>query len=519
MTFLYPTLLWLLLPLTLLIWRYRGHMTLLVHLVILTLVLLALARPIEERAMQTSQVEAKDIIIALDVSYSMHARDLLPTRYEFAKKTIEALLEKNPTDNIRLIAFTSNPLLLSPPTTDHALIAVALKSLNLEYILTKGTSLEKLFKKLASMELQRSNLVLITDGGEEENLEVLQEILEKANINLTVLALGSKAGVAVKKENGMLLKDNEGNLVISRINPLLEKLASVMNGVYLLASSSPEATASELNSALRKSHSETQVIEKMQSQHLERYQYPLLLALLLFLLLHTRAVKVLFIVTTFFGLQAQASLLDDYHLQQGYKAYMKNDYTAAKKHLKQIETRSLESQIALASSYYKLGDFKKAIQSYKSIKSTKRAIKQQVFYNIANAYAMLETYDKAKIYYTKTLQLGKDSAAKHNLAAIALLSNKDAASLGIAHPKSQSSQSSKSEAQEKDEGDDEKNQEDQPSSGSGGEGETSSSSDKQKEKKKGKLLLDENAKEEEQPLGSKAYELINKGYIRETQPW
>ena len=73
------------------------------------------------------------------------------------------------------------------------------------------------------------------------------------------------------------------------------------------------------------------------------------------------------------------------------------------------------------------------------------------------------------------------------------------------------------EAGKKDADDEETNQEDQPSSGSGGGGENASSSDKQKEKKKGTLLLDENA--EEQPLGSKAYDLINKGYIRETTPW
>ena len=516
MTFLNPTLLWLLLPLGLLLWRQRQKMTLFVHLLILILILFSLARPTQELALQEAQVEAKDIIIALDVSYSMHASDLAPTRYDFAKKTILALLEKNPSDNIRLIGFTSNPLLLSPPTTDHALVAIALQSLNLDYILTKGTSLKNLFKKLGDMQLNRSNLVLITDGGEEDNLAELQGYLEKANINLTVLALGSKAGVSVTKKDGTLLKDNEGNLVISRINPLLETLASAMDGSYFVASSDPESTAHTLDNALNKSHTQAQVIEKMQIQHRELYQYPLLLAVLLFLLLHTRAVKVLFILFAFFGLQAQASFFDDYHLQRGYSAYVQKDFKQAKKHFRQVQTPSLQSQMALASTYYKLGYFKKSIQKYKSIRSTKVAIKQHVYYNIANAYAMIETYDKAKVYYTKTLQLGVDSDALNNLAQVALLKNKEDASLGIAHPKSQSSDSSKSESQENEE-EEGKNQEDQPSSGSGGGGENTSSSATQKEKQKGKLLLDENA--EEQPLGSKAYDLINKGYIRETTPW
>ena len=517
MSFLYPQLLWLLIPLVFLLWQYKNHMMILVHVLVLMLVLLALARPVEKLALQEAQVEAKDIIIALDVSYSMHAEDLSPTRYDFAKATILALLDKNPSDNIRLVAFTSNPLLLSPPTTDHALIAVALQSLNLDYILTKGTSLKKLFKKLTAMQLKRSNLLLITDGGEEKDLAALQGYLEEANINLTVLALGSTTGTSVKKEDGSLLKDKEGNLVISRINPLLKQLASAMHGNYFVASASPEATANDLYTALSKSHSETQLIQKMQSQHLERYQFPLALAILLFLLLHTRGIKILFVLATFFGLQAEASFLDTYHLHQGYSAYAQKDFNTAKRHFKQVGQRSLEQQLALANTYYRLGAFKKAIQTYKSIRSSQVKIKQQIYYNIANAYAMLETYDKAKIYYTKTLQLGKDPDAENNLKKIALLSNKDDASLGIAHPKSQNADSSKSESQEKDEEEKEKNQEDQPSSGSGGGGENASSTDKQEEKEKGKLLLDETA--EEQPLGSKAYDLINKGYIRETTPW
>ncbi len=94
---------------------------------------------------------------------------------------------------------------------------------------------------------------------------------------------------------------------------------------------------------------------------------------------------------------------------------------------------------------------------------------------------------------------------------IALLSDQKSAQLGISHPKSQSSDSSKSESQEAKE--DETRSEDQPSSGSGGGGEGQSA----KKQEKSKLLYDGN--QEQQPLSSKVYELINKGYIHEKQPW
>ncbi|PTB87132.1 VWA domain-containing protein, partial [cyanobacterium G8-9] len=191
------------------------------------------------------------MIIALDVSYSMRATDLSPTRYDFAKETIRVLLEKNPSDNIMLIAFTTNPLLLSPPTTDHTLINIALKSLNPEFILTKGTSLEKLFKKLSQLDAGHKNLILMTDGGEESDLTKLTSILADSDISLTILALGSKQGITIKNKDGSLLKDKQGNLVISRINPLLEILASTVKGNYITASSSPEATANQIDTVLR----------------------------------------------------------------------------------------------------------------------------------------------------------------------------------------------------------------------------------------------------------------------------
>ena len=230
MTLLYPSFLWLLFPLVLLLWSSSRKVMHVVHLIVLMLIVLSLSRPVQEEALQEASIEAKDIIIALDVSYSMKAIDISPTRYDFAKETISTLLRSNPGDNIMLIAFTTNPLLLSPPTTDHTLINVALENLNPEFILTKGTSLEKLFKRLASMKRGHKNLVLMTDGGEEEKLEKLTTLIQNANISLTVLALGTSRGTTIRNKDGSLLKDKEGNLVISRVNPLLESLASSVSG-------------------------------------------------------------------------------------------------------------------------------------------------------------------------------------------------------------------------------------------------------------------------------------------------
>ena len=520
MTLLYPDFLWLFIPIVILFFGKRNLITT-VHLIVLMLVTIALSQPAVHKGLQEYSLEAKDIIIALDVSYSMRAKDIEPTRYKFAKKSIEALLNENKKDNIMLIAFTTNPLLLSPPTTDHELVNIALKSLNPKYILTKGTSLKKLFRKIAFMNRDATSpksLLLITDGGEENDLSALTELVQKANISLTVLALGTKQGVTVEKADGSLLKDSKNSLVVSRINPLLKKLVSEVDGNYLTASNSPKVTAKKLNRILSASNKNSEIITKMQYSYRELYQIFIFFAALIFLMVHTRAAKYLVILFTFLGVNIEASVLDLYNLNQAYKSYKADDFTLSEKRLKKIDVPSLQSQFALANSYYKLHSYKKALRIYMSIHSSSITIKQSLYYNIANSYVMLKEYDKAKIYYGKALQLGTDGDSQYNLQLIALLKKGKDAQLGISHPKSQSSNVSKSELVQSDKK--ETRDEGQPSSGSGSGGESrvdEQKKSKEKKEEKSRLILDE--KHEQQPLSSKVYELINKGYIRETQPW
>jgi len=516
MSLLYPSFLWLLIPLALFfVSQKKKNLLFVTHLLILALIIVTLSRPVIEKGLQEKRIETKDIIIALDVSYSMKAKDLAPTRYDFAKETISALLEENAKDNIMLVAFTTNPLLLSPPTTDHILISQALQSLRPEYILTKGTSLNRLFTKLSAMPNTDKTLILMTDGGEDESAEVLAKLLGKSDLHLITLALGTKQGSTIENEDGTMLKDKEQNLVVSRINPMLEILTEEVDGSYLVASATAEATAESLQSAMDAQKQQTQEISKMQYHYTELYQIPLLIALILFLMLHTRASKYLLILFTLSGFQLQASVWDGYYLHKAYNAYAVQDFNASKKALKKVELPSLQSRFALANTYYKQHKYKKAIAVYQSIHSTHAKIKQKLYFNIANAHTMLQAYDKAKLYYTKALQLGKDDDALYNLKLVALLKQKEDAQLGIAHPKSQNSDASKSESQESVEDKAQSRDEDQSSSGSGSGGESKEKKSDKEEKKR--LKMDKEA--EPHPLSSKVYELINKGYIRETQPW
>jgi len=285
MSFLYPEYLALIIPLVIYLLQNSFKLKIRMHLIILVFVLISLSRPVIDKYEQNSALEGRDIVIALDISHSMQADDVKPNRYEFAKSCIKELLIQNPNDNIMLIAFTTNQLLLSPPTTDHQLIFTALDSLDLDYILTKGTSLKSLFLKLVSMDITDKNLILITDGGDEVDADGLVEILDGQTKTLSILALGDASGSTIKNTDNTLLKDADGNLVISRINPLLQELATKLDANYMEASKSVLESVEILDKKLKKSD---ELFYKKEHNYFELYQVPLFIAIVLFFMLHTK---------------------------------------------------------------------------------------------------------------------------------------------------------------------------------------------------------------------------------------
>ena len=129
-------------------------------LLVLVLSIVALSRPALQNKLTQQKFNANEYIIALDASFSMQADDLYPTRYEVAKKNIISLLNIDKKDRFSIFAFTTNPLLICPPTTDTQIALSALKALVPKYILTKGTSLEALLKFVAKLPQEKKNLIV-----------------------------------------------------------------------------------------------------------------------------------------------------------------------------------------------------------------------------------------------------------------------------------------------------------------------------------------------------------------------
>lgn len=536
MSFLYASTLWLLLPLFTYVLKRKRKQGFSQNLrwAILVLLVIALARPVLPQSLGVEKVMAHSVVIALDLSVSMKAKDIKPTRAKASRMLIQKFLDLNRHEQIALIGFTINPLLLSPPTTDHELVKLALANMNSEYVLTKGTDLKKLFEKVAKFKEEEKKLILFTDGGDEVLDEELIFFIERENIKICAITMATNQGASIEQKDGTLLQDKEGHIVVSKLNPSLRSFVERSGGEFLVFSNL-ENTLSGITSWLDKQEILNEGLERESKRYFELAFVPLLLALVLFFLSATRFSKNFLALFLFLGLNVQAdevvsrekwgegvkhlkvetsnwSFLDAYYLEQSYSKYKEKDYIKSKNNLYKIKQRSLESELLLAHIFYKQEKYKQAKSILKGIKSLDKKIKQQVFYELGNCEAKMRYMNKAKTYYIKALQLGSDEDSWHNLKVVIARNKEDSFKVGYTNPSSVEASKSKNEDLKIEETK-ESSQKNESTGTSGGAGA------KKSKNSTVKVLQLEEESMPKRVLSSKAYDLINEGYIKEEKPW
>jgi Ca-activated chloride channel homolog len=185
----------------------------------------------------------KDIYIAVDVSTSMNAQDVSPSRLEKVKFELSSALKNFNSDRIGLIIFSEEAFVQCPLTYDHNAIRLFLQSVNTKTISSGGTNINaplalaysKLYNKSDSKSSDQAKiLVLVTDGEDfsEQNPDFWLQLIRKAGINLFILGIGSEEGAKIPTEEG-LKKNSAGLYVISSLNAkALKEMASVASGKY-----------------------------------------------------------------------------------------------------------------------------------------------------------------------------------------------------------------------------------------------------------------------------------------------
>ena len=477
---------------------------------------LAMARPAYENSYVQENFDSHDYIIALDASYSMQAEDLKPSRYELAKQAIKKLLKSHPKDRFTIFAFTSSTLLISPPTTDTEISMMALDALNPKYILTKSTNLQNLFKRIAKMQMKQKNLIIFSDGGDEQDIATLAQIAKKNSIIPYIVATATQRGAALKKD-GKYIKNAGQSIVISKINPMLTDLANATHGKYYQLKSLEDIDA--LSKELQSQQSRQEHIQV--KSYKELFMFPLALALVLFFLGVTKLSQRLFVFMSLLFLlpnTGHASVFDFYHIKQAKSAYAQHKYRDAAHHFEKL-TPSQQSYYNIAASYYKAGNYKKALEYFTQIKTGHKALKQKLLYNIGNCAVKLKKYDRAKNYYIDALALGDDADALYNLnllRKLKLVTQKDASKM-MPHNQSTKKKKHSQDPSKK------KNSEHNSAAKKSGNQFANEKTNGAGQSKKGKQKLTpkqvSKKRKGKYKFSYKAYEKINKGYTDEKEPW
>ncbi|WP_456391000.1 vWA domain-containing protein [Hydrogenimonas sp.] len=487
----------------------RGKLVRLAPFFALGWMVIALARPVthENTAIKTPSLNT--LYLAIDASRSMMATDRKPNRYEFAKKAIESLVSQDSRHKFALIAFTTNALILSPPTEDREIVHAALESFRPEYVLAHGTSIEALLRYVAKLGDEEKNLVIFSDGGDDGDLQSLVDLAKRYRIKIFGIACGTHHGSKIPHSNGWL-RDKNGHLVISMQNPLLERLALETGGVFI-DENSPDEVASSLLSSVDSGF----MPDRMQQvRYREWFWLPLAIGIVFLLagsLSLAKLRRILVLLPFFAFLQADAGIIDLYKLHRGYELYVQHKYEESQKLFESIDPPLLESRYAQACALYRMGAFKKAGRLFAACKSSRPDIQQRIWYNLGNCAVKIGRYKSARDYYLKALQIKEDPDAKHNLKMVLFLIEKRKKIQAKANREVKAASSSGSSEQTKKSGAKKSNAK---SGSKGGAGSYSASKATNMRRQKNST-----ASTKRHPLGSKVYEMINKGYVNEEKPW
>jgi len=247
------------------------------------LFLVALARPVIDNGEKKVQLEGLSVVVALDISGSMRAKDIYPNRLEFAKTKMLALYEEMPTDELSVIAFAHSSFMLAPFSSDKGTLKQITEGVTDEYINMSSTDFSALGEYLSELLEKKSPkiVILFSDGGEKKDLEVFQEIMKDEKISLYVVLVGTEEGSPVIDKDGKPLNHN-GAIAITQRNDDLGTVALENGGAFVIADSGTN-DIKDLVKIIKSNHQNKEQGEVTIHDREELFYYPLGVGLLLLL--------------------------------------------------------------------------------------------------------------------------------------------------------------------------------------------------------------------------------------------
>lgn len=194
----------------------------------------ALAGPTWQRIEQAVFRTEQAMVIALDLSRSMDAQDLSPSRLSRARLKILDILERRKSGQTALVVYSSNAFTVTPLTTDTDTVAALVNSLSTDIMPSRGSNptvaMQKGRQLLDQAGVGYGEVLLVTDGGSSPAAERSARELKAAGYSVSVLGVGTREGAPIPRVSGGFVTDNRGKIAVPRLEDTSLRALSVAGG-------------------------------------------------------------------------------------------------------------------------------------------------------------------------------------------------------------------------------------------------------------------------------------------------
>jgi Ca-activated chloride channel family protein len=362
---------------------------------------IALAGPAWQRIEQPVFRSEQAVVIAMDLSRSMDAQDIAPSRLARARLKVLDILEQRGSGQTALLVYSANAFTVTPLTTDNDTIAALVNSLSTDIMPSRGSypvaAIEKGRSLLEQAGVGIGEVLLITDGGSSPAAEKAARELRSAGYTLSILGVGTADGAPIPRQSGGFVTDQFGQIAVPRLESRsLRKLAAAGGGEYatLAADSRDIEVLLSGEVTARAAGDESLATDRWR----EEGPWVVLLLLPLAALAFRRGwVLVALIVVLPLPRPAEASIWDDLWLnknQQAQRALEEGSAADAAELFEDPEWRAVAR--------YRAGDYDRSAAAFAEFEDTRN------LYNLGNALALQGELESAIDAYEQVLELDPD---------------------------------------------------------------------------------------------------------------
>ncbi|MCX7066632.1 MAG: VWA domain-containing protein [Methylococcales bacterium] len=375
------------------------------------LMIIALAGPTWQRLPSPAFRNDAALVIALNLSTSMDAADIKPSRLTIARYKIADILKQRKDGQTALLVYSGDAFTVTPLTDDTNTIDSQLAALTTDIMPSQGNNtvaaLEKAVALFKQAGLQTGQILLITDTVEIN--ATLPTVKKLANFQLSILGVGTEDGAPIALPEGGFLKDDQGSIVVTKLNPAnLSSLAQAGHGLYQTLGSDDADIKTLLNAFDKPIQQQGKANNDMMLEQWNEQGAWLLLLVLPLAALFFRKGLLCVALLVLLPLPKNSYAFDWQDLwqrpdQQALKAYQQGDYAKA--------AEKFENPNWQAAALYQAGEYEKALKTYQS--QTEQTADN--IYNQGNALAQAGQLKEAIAAYQQALNLNPNhDDAKYN---------------------------------------------------------------------------------------------------------